>query len=329
MMILVLMLLAGFALLLTGGEVLVRGSVGAASRLGVSKLIMGIALVGFGTSMPELVTSVQAVLADAPGIAVGNFVGSNIANILLVLGLTALVVTVPVRDMVVARDGFVVLGVTVLFIVVCLTVPFDRTIGLIFLAMLAAYLAYAVHQDRQAVMAAVEENSDPTANAGREASSVWPVVGSIALAVVGMAMVISGAHILVDAAIELAEVVGVPEHVIGLTLVAVGTSLPELATFLVAAIRSQSEIGIGNLLGSNLFNLLAIGGVTASLVPEGIPIPGHIAYVDNFVMLGATLALLLFAWVGPRITRVQGGLLLGTYVAYSYLLYADGNVLPF
>lgn len=324
MLILALMLTAGFLLLLVGGEVLVRGSVAAASRLGVSKLIIGITLVGFGTSMPELVTSVQAVYANAPGIAVGNFVGSNIANILLVLGLTALLVTVPTQDVSVTREGLIVLAVTILFIAICLTVPFDRTVGLISLVLFALCIVYTVRQDRRAVMAAVKESGEHGNEATGSDRRLWPIVSSVVIALVGMAMVIGGAHILVDAAIQLSRVLGVPEHVIGLTIVAVGTSLPELITFLIAAIRSHSEIGLGNLLGSNLFNLLGIGGVTATLAPDVVAIPGHIAYVDNFVMLAATVALLVMAKLGSRITRVEGAILFGAYLAYSHLLFATG-----
>ncbi|MEM7776580.1 MAG: calcium/sodium antiporter [Pseudomonadota bacterium] len=319
-MILILMLLAGFALLLLGGEALVRGSVDAASRLGVSKLIIGITLVGFGTSMPEMVTSIQAVYAGSPGIAIGNFVGSNIANILLVLGLSALVATVPVGKSVVARDGYMVLAVTIMFIVMCLTVPFNRAVGLVFLAILTAYLIYAVRQDRKSMALAGETDGENGQDDG-----VWPVAYAILIAIIGMAMVIGGGHILVIAAIDLAKVMGVPEHVIGLTIVAVGTSLPELATFLISAARGESEIGVGNLLGSNLFNLLAIGGMTATLAPAAIPVPWHIAYVDNLVMLGATLALLAFAWKGNLITRWEGALLLTAYVIYLTTLYATGS----
>ncbi len=327
----ILMLLFGFALLLFGGELLVRGSVDAASRLGVSKLIIGITLVGFGTSMPEMVTSIQAVYADAPGIAVGNFVGSNIANILLVLGTAALVATVPVGKAVSARDGYMVLGVTVLFAVICLTIPFDRVVGIAFLVLLALYLMLAVRQDRRSMIAAAEADvAGPDTDNGRDAiaqrSGAVAVAWAIMIAVVGMAMVIGGGHFVVRAAIDLANTIGVPEHVIGLTIVAIGTSLPELATVLVAAARGQSEIGVGNLLGSNLFNILAIGGMTATLAPRPVAIPGHIATVDNAVMLAATGALLYFAWNGDRVTRLEGGLLLAAYIAYTTMLYMNSGV---
>ena len=317
----IVMLLIGFALLLLGGELLVRGAVDAASRLGVSKLVIGIVLVGFGTSVPEMVTSVQAVYAGSPGIAIGNFVGSNIANILLVLGLSALVATVPVISGQLLRDGAAVIAATVGFIVVCLTIPFDRVVGIAFLAFLGVYLAVTVHQDRRAIARAGGEGEDAIAEAGNGLGFVW----AVALALIGMVMVIAGGHVLVDAAIALAKSLSVPDHVIGLTVVAVGTSLPELATCLVAALRGQSEFGSGNLLGSNLFNILAIGGVTAVLAPAAIPIPGHIATVDNFVMLAATILALLFVWNRERVGRLEGALLFGGYIAYMASLWMMNN----
>lgn len=320
---LLLMLIAGFALLLVGGELLVRGSVEAASRLGVSKLIIGITLVGFGTSMPEMVTSIQAVYANAPGIAVGNFVGSNIANILLVLGTAAVIATVPVGKSVSARDGYTVLGVTILFAAICLVMDLNRVIGIAFLLMLAAYLAYAIRQDRKSMIAAAEADTASDQVLMTENSTI-AIALAVLLAIVGMAMVIGGGHILVSAAIELANAIGVPEHVIGLTIVAIGTSLPELATCIIAAVRGEAEIGIGNLLGSNLFNILAIGGMTATLAPTAVVVPGHIATVDNAVMLAATVALLYFAWNGDRVKRTEGAFLLTAYVVYTAALYMTG-----
>ena len=230
----------------------------------------------------------------------------------------------PVVSSQLIRDGAVVVVVTIGFIVVCLTLPFDRTVGIAFLLILTAYLFYTVRQDRRSIaMAGGEANGDDLDD-GKTLSMVF----AVSLAIIGMVMVVAGGHLLVMAAIELAQALGVPDHVIGLTVVAVGTSLPELATCLVAAMRGQSEIGVGNLLGSNLFNILAIGGVTAVLAPAAIPIPGHIATVDNFVMLGATILALLFVWNRERVGRLQGFILFGGYVAYLFSLWMTGAASP-
>lgn len=310
-----LTLLAGFGLLMVGGEVLVKGSVDAARKLGVSPLVIGLTLVGFGTSAPELVTSVKATWAGSPGIAVGNFVGSNIANILLILGLSSIVLPVAIGRNALNRDGVAVLLVTILFIAISFTMPLTKFVGIGFLLLLATYLTtvFVIEQRSQRAQMEAGEIADERAGA-------LSVLFSVALAIVGMVVVIYGAHLLVESAIKIARAYSISEAVIGLTIVAIGTSLPELVTSLIAAFRAHSDLAVGNILGSNLFNLLAIGGATAVLAPEPVQVPTQIANTDNFVMLGAVIALFVFGGMGSRITRFEGALLFSAFCAYMWFL---------
>lgn len=323
-------LLGGLALLVIGGELLVRGSVRLAERLGVSPLLIGLTLVGFGTSTPELVASVQAALIGSPGIAVGNIVGSNIVNIFLIMGVSALICPLAVKSSALKRDGGVVLGSAVLFGVAAWTVGLIRPVGVVFALLLGAYLVYAYRTERVAAdghtaafgkaeaAEAVDGALRPRPAAGTGVLA-WAVPVLTALG--GLAVIILGGRLLVEGAVTLARVVGLSEEVIGLTVVAAGTSAPELVTSLVAAVRRQSEVALGNVLGSNIYNSLGIGGVTALISPT--PVPQQIASFDVPVMLGASALLLLFAWSGRRLSRVEGGVLLLAYLTYiGFLLLA-------
>ena len=305
-MALALSLIIGLVLLAVGGDVLVRGAVGAARRFGVSPLLIGLTLVGFGTSTPELVTSVQAALAGSPGIAIGNVIGSNIANILLILAVAALIAPFAVSPATFRRDGAVVVGAAALLVLVCLAGTVTLVWGLGFLAALVAYLVFSVRQDRRA-----DAPTEATLADGPPAPPLWR---SFAFAVGGIVATIFGARLLVSGAIELAQGLGVSETVIGLTIVAVGTSLPELVTSVTAALKRQSDIAFGNVLGSNVFNVLFILGATSLVRP--IEVPAEVVRVDVWVMLAATLALAVAAITGWRITRAEGAVLLAGYAAY-------------
>jgi cation:H+ antiporter len=325
-----LLLLGGLALLALGGELLVRGAVQLAERMGISPLLIGLTLVGFGTSTPELVTSVQAALIGSPGIAVGNAVGSNIANILLILGIAALVWPIRVGSAALRRDGAVVLGAAVLLLVVGWTMPLDRLVGAVFVAGLVGYLVYAWRQERvgadghPAAIAKAEafEGLHPTLhNAGAAApgAGMGAVLLAVAAALGGLALVVVGGGLLVDGAVGIARSFGISETVIGLTIVAVGTSTPELVTSIVAAIRRQSDVALGNILGSNIYNILGILGLTGLIAPTTIP--AEIARFDNLVMVGVSVALLVFAWSGLRIGRREGGALLAGYGLYVWWIW--------
>lgn len=321
-MSLYLMLAAGFVLLLLGGDMLVRGAVSTAERLGLSSLLIGVVIVGFGTSMPEMVTSVEASLAGSPGIAIGNIVGSNLANILLVLGLSALVAPVAIPPLAASRDGLILLGVVVLFVAIGLFATLDRLTGIGLLTALTVYIWMAYRQEKG--QTAPQNDSRPESGVGLSAKSLsgevaalavrQQLVTPVALTLAGLIVLIIGGKLLVDGARGLAFEAGVSETIIGLTIVAIGTSLPEVVTCVIAALRRHGDVALGNVLGSSVYNILAIGGVTAIISPTIIP--AQIATFDNLVMLAATLALLLFLFVGKHITRIQGAMLFAGYVGY-------------
>ncbi|WP_316015652.1 calcium/sodium antiporter [Roseobacter sp. HKCCA0434] len=295
---------AGLALLLVGGEVLVRGAVALATRLGVPALLVGLLIVGFGTSMPELLTSVQAALAGAPGIAVGNVVGSNIANILLILGAAALVAPLPLPST--ALDRAALAGSALLGALALWNGEAGRGVGLLLLAALAAYLATAIWLARRGRLEIV------TAQAPGDPA--WRIALNLALGLGGLLL---GAQLLIRGAVEIAESLGVSQTVIGLTIVAVGTSLPELAASLVSARRGQPELAVGNIVGSNIFNILGILGVTALVVP--LEVAPRIAALDMPLLLAITLILTFALWRGWRIARGAGAAMLLGYAAYLAL----------
>ncbi|MCU0730510.1 MAG: calcium/sodium antiporter [Hyphomonas sp.] len=311
----ILLLIVGLVFLVAGGELLVRGAVQLAQKFRISPLLIGLTLVGFGTSTPELVTSLQAAFAGSPGIAVGNVVGSNTANILLILGITALIFPVAVARDTFRRDG-VVLGLSTLMCLgAVLYGQLTPLLGAIFVASLAGYIIYAFRQERQS-------NAAADAAAGIATAAPGPSLGGIALDLVfvigGLALTILGARFLVTSAIDIARDFNVSETVIGLTIVAVGTSLPELVTSVMAALRKHSDIAFGNIVGSNIYNVFGILGVTAIIKP--IDVPPQIASLDIWVMLAATVLLFITATSRWRIGRVEGGIMLAAYVAYSIWL---------
>lgn len=302
-------LIAGFFLLIMGGDLLVRGAVAAARHLGVSPLLIGLTLVGFGTSTPELVASVQAAIAGSPGIAVGNVVGSNIANILLILGLAAMLRPIATPSHAFRRDGGMVMVASLACLGVVMAGYLGRPVGAGLVALLAAYIIYTYRRERLAPEPESAEQEPPM--------NVWLAT---LLTVGGMALVIFGARLLVFGAIDLAREAGISETIVGLTIVAMGTSLPELVTSVVAAIRRHSDVAFGNVIGSNIYNVLGILGITALVQP--IAIPAQIAHLDIWVMMAATVLLLVFAVSNWRISRREGAAFLTAYAGYiGYLGY--------
>ena len=314
-MITFLLLLGGFVLLGVGGEILVRGSVGAARAAGVSPLLSGLVLVGFGTSTPELVTSLTAAMQDAPGIAVGNVVGSNIANILLILGVTGVIAPIMLQPSVIRRDMIALAVASAAGVIAVVAGFIDVWFGLVLVLLLAGYIVQAYLRERRL---------EAAAGAGEPRPKDWRSIGiNIALTAAGIALTVSGARMLVTGAIDLAEGLGVPDTVIGLTVVAVGTSLPELVACVVAALRRHSDVALGNVIGSNIYNILGILGVTAMVSP--IRVPPEIARLDIWVMVAATAALIAFMRTGGGLQRLESaGLLIG-YVAYVGFLAMGGG----
>ena len=308
-----LSLALGLVLLVLGGEALVRGAVALAGRLGVSPLLIGLTVVGFGTSTPELVTSLQAAFSGSPGIAVGNVVGSNTANILLILGAAALIAPLAVSPGAFRRDGIALVLVTLAAIGAVLTGNLSRPLGLALLFGLVAYLVMAYRSERGD--AATDEGAIETVGDANPGASPIGLPVALLYALGGIAVTVLGAPLLVSGATELATRFGVSDAVIGLTIVAVGTSLPELVTSVVASLRRQGAVAFGNVVGSNIYNVLGILGATALVKP--IPVPAEIASFDIWVMAAATLALVWAAVTGWRITRGEGAVLLVAYVAYA------------
>ena len=319
MLILLLLLLAGFVVLIIGGELLVRGAVRVAERAGMSELLIGLTIVGFGTSAPELVASVEAARAGSPGIAWGNIVGSNLANSLLILGAASLILPVVVPRGPLWRDGGLALVATVALWLVASTTGITVAIGSAFLVILLAYLGYAyrAEQTQPAGASALHEKAESLEVSDTHLHDEQPLWKSILILLFGIVMIVLGGRWLVEGAVDLARLVGMSEAVIGLTIIAIGTSLPELVTSVIAAYKGASAVALGNVLGSNIFNLLLIGGVTAVIAPGTIP--GEITNFGLPVLIAASVLLLIFAATGRKITRWEGGILLVTY--FALLLY--------
>ncbi len=307
----ILLLLAGLAILLTAGDALVRGAVNLGLRLGIPALIVSLTVVAFGTSAPELLIAVKAALEGAPGIAFGNVVGSNTANILLVLGVPAMVAGIGSSQCESRKSYAFMLGGTLVFTALCFLGPFHYAHGVVLLALLGAILAesvISVQRGRRANDAEAPEGADDSMSGLKIA--VFIVLGLIGLPI--------GADLLIDGALGIARQFGLSEAVIGLTLVAIGTSLPELATSLIAALRRHGDVALGNVIGSNMFNILGIMGVTAFLGP--LEVPSHLLTVDLWVMIAATLVILPAVFLKRDISRSAGLALSAAYLAYMVLL---------
>ncbi len=314
MLIPLLALLAGFVILIVGGELLVRGAVRVAERAGMSDLLIGLTIVGFGTSAPELVASVEAARAGSPGIAWGNIVGSNLANSLLILGTASLILPVAVPRGPLWRDGGLALVATVVLWLVASTTGITVAIGSAFLMLLAAYLAYAyrAEQTQPAGASALHEKAESLEISDTHLHDTQPLWRSMLVLLIGIILIVLGGRWLVEGAVDIARLIGMSEAVIGLTVIAIGTSLPELVTSVIAAYKGASAVALGNVLGSNIFNLLLIGGVTAFIAPGTIP--GEITNFGLPVLIAASVLLLIFAATGRRITRWEGGILLVIYL---------------
>jgi cation:H+ antiporter len=310
-----LALTGGLVLLTLGGELVVRGAVGVARKLGISELMIGLTLVGFGTSSPELAASVNAALAGSPGIAVGNVVGSNIANVLLIFALVAIARPIAVDPKALQRDGWVMLTATLVFIAIA--VAFDeisRLTGVLFLLALIAYVIVTYLAERKGDVSAQMHEAEGHLHDPAPAR-LWQ---SGAIAIVGLVMLVYGADLLVGGAQTIARAAGLSETIIGLTIVALGTSLPELVTSVMAALKGRSDVAFGGIIGSNIYNILGILGVTALVQP--IVVPADLLARDWAALYVASLLVLLHANTGGRVNRFEGAFLLLHYAGYCWLL---------
>jgi cation:H+ antiporter len=303
----ILLSIGGLVGLALGGELLVRGAVGIAQKLGISTLVTGLVIVGAATSMPEMVASVQAALDGSPGIAWGNIVGSNIANTLLILGVSSLIMPIVLVGTG-RRDAVVALGVTLLLWALAASQMGARWIGLV---LLAGIVAYIVWRYRHPGGAAPDEETPGPPQSG---------IVSVGLFVVGLGILVIGGNALVTGAISLATIFRVPDTVIGLTVVAVGTSLPELAASVAAALRGKSGLALGNVVGSNIYNILLIGGATMSIAPN--PLPLDLLPLQMPLITASAVLLLALLWFAKRIGRVLGALLTAAFAANVLVVFA-------
>lgn len=304
----VLLVLGGVILLYGGAEGLVRGSSSLALRLGLSPLVVGLTVVAFGTSMPELVVSVEAALAGQGSIAVGNVVGSNVGNIGLILALSALIAPIAVQARIIRLDLPLLVGVSALLAALLLDGRLSRGEGALLAAGLLAYTGFTLRAARREGAAVQGEFAEGVGGAPSRSAGV-----DAALVLGGLGLLVLGARLLVRGAVTIAEGAGMSEAAIGLTIVAIGTSLPELATSVVAALRGEGDIAVGNVVGSNLFNVLGILGVASLVRPLSA---SGIGAVDLAVMLGYAVVLAPMMWTGRRVSRGEGALLLAGYAAY-------------
>jgi len=305
-MLITLSIIGGFIILTLGAEALVRGASAIALRLGITPLIIGLTIVAFGTIAPELAVSVKSALAGNSGIALGNVIGSNIANIGLILAITALIRPIQVQSQVVKRDIPLMILASMLFWGLLLDGELSLIDGVVLLSLLFGYLTFSYISSKNS------KNEEEI-----EAGPNNPLLSGL-LILVGISMLVGGGILFVNGAVDLAKTFGVSEVIIGLTIVAIGTSMPELVTSVIAALKGQSDIAIGNVVGSNLFNILGILGVTAIVHP--VSSLGFQPF-DFMVMLALAIVILPFAWTGLRIGRREGSVLLLTYLGYmGYLI---------
>lgn len=325
-----LLFCAGLVALIVGAEALVRGASRLALSFGISPLVVGLTIVAFGTSAPEATVSVGAVLAGRTDIAVGNVVGSNILNVLLILGISALITPMIVHAQVIRQEVPIMLGATLLLVAFCLdgAVTFNEA-GLL-LALLVGYTVFLIRQSRRQTAATnAEYASEFSAPTAQKWDSHWVVQGL--LVVGGLGLLVLGSDWIVTASVEFARLMGVSDVIVGLTIVAAGTSLPEVAASITAALRGERDIAVGNVVGSNVFNIfgcVGLSGVVASLTPGaggGLVITPSVMAFDMWVMLATALACLPVFFTGREIARWEGGVFFAYYVAYVTYLVLDAS----
>jgi len=321
-MILTLQFIGGLLTLIGGAELLVKGSTRMAGGFGIPSLLVGLTVVAVGTSSPEIAVSLKATLSGETDLTVGNIVGSNIANILLILGVAAIASPLEVKRRIVRQDAPILLGISVLVYLLAFDGYLSYIEGSLLLILQVGYLVYVIKGARRA-KDGLEESPSPVRADPRPAYTKGAVFIDLALALGGLGLLVLGSGWLVDSASTLARMFGVSELIIGLTLVAVGTSLPELATSIMAGLRGETDLAVGSAVGSNIFNLLLVLGLTAFLAPAAVHIAPSALAFDFPVMLAAAAAALPIFFTGYKVARWEGYLFLGYYLAYCLYLYLD------
>jgi len=316
----IVLFFGGLALLVAGAELLVRGASKLAAALGVSSLVIGLTVVAFGTSAPELAVSVKASLAGQANIAVGNVVGSNIFNVLFILGVSALITPLIVASQLIRIDVPLMVAVSVLLLLLGMDGSISRLDGAFLFAGIIAYVLFLLVQSRREI-AQAESAPDPDVPLAPST-----VLRDIVFIAVGLGMLVLGSRWLVESAVSMAHALGVSDMVVGLTIIAAGTSLPEVVTSIMASIKGERDIAVGNVVGSNIFNLLAVLGLAGVVAPEGIAISAEAIRFDIPIMIAVAVACLPIFFTGGLIKRWEGALLLAYYVAYTaYLVLVAGQ----
>jgi cation:H+ antiporter len=315
-----ILFVGGLVALIVGAEGLVRGASRLAATLGTPPLIIGLTVVAFGTSSPELVVSVQAALSGQPAIALGNVVGSNIFNVLFILGLSALAAPLIVSEQVVRHDVPIMIGVSSLVMLLATDNMLGRVEGLFLVALLFLYLLFLAWIERMRRRPTAEHPAEPRPHLG-----LRTVLVDGAYIMAGLALLVLGSRWLVASASDLARLLGLSELVIGLTIVAAGTSLPEVATSVTASVRGERDIAVGNVVGSNIFNLLMVLGATSAISPTGIAVPPAALTFDMPVMIAVAIACLPVFFAGFKISRWEGAVFVAYYVAYVIFLALDAS----
>ena len=311
----------GLVGLIIGAELLVRGASRLAIGFGISPLVVGLTVVAFGTSSPELAVSTGSALSGQADIALGNVVGSNIFNVLFILGLSASIGTLVVAQQLIRLDVPLMIGVAILPLLLGLDGKIGRLDGLLLFAGIVAYIVFAIRQSRKETKE-IEAEYDHEFGQGGGMGPRQAVI-QIALVIAGLALLVVGARWLVNGAVAMARSLGLSELIIGLTIIAAGTSLPEVATSVIASLRGERDIAVGNVVGSNIFNILAVLGLTAAVAPEGVTVPVAALRFDIPFMIAVSVACLPIFFTGYRIARWEGLLFLAYYVAYTLYLVLD------
>lgn len=313
------LLVAGLVLLILGGELLVRGAARLAIAAGISPLVVGLTVVAFSTSAPELAVNLQSALSGAPDLAIGNIVGSNISNVLLILGVSALIMPLTVKQQLIRLDVPIMVGASVLLLVMALDGQMLRGEGAALMLCIVAYSVLAVFMSRRESRAVQQEYTDAYQR-DTPARPWWHAIVSV---VAGVAALVLGGRWLVDGAVSIAKWLGIGDLVIGLTVVAIGTSLPELVTSIIATRKGERDIAVGNVVGSNIFNIFSVLGITATLAPAGVPISPTALSIDLPIMVGVAMLCLPIFFNGAQVHRWEGALFVLLYVLYLGFVVLD------
>lgn len=325
----IILFVGGLVLLILGADLLVRGASRLAAAFGISPLVIGLTIVAVGTASPEIAVSLQAASNGQGDLTLGNVLGSNIFNILFILGSTAMIAPIVIAEQLIRKDAPIMLGVSLLALGLAIDGNMGLLDGAILLLCLTGYVVFALRQSRM-------ESRDVQNEYAREFAEKQPhnmrnTLFNIFFILAGLGLLVLGSRWLVDSAVVIARALGVSELVIGLTIVAVGTSLPEIATSVIAALKGESDIAVGNAVGSNIFNLLGVLGLGALLAPGGITVAERVLQIDFIVMVFVAMVSLPIFYIDNRISRLEGALLLGYYIFYlTYILMdaAKSSVLP-